>query len=274
MLIISDERQSIVGEGVAGMADELLHGEDDRTWAVLDILARLGKSVGSRTICEELSASGRPTSEATVGRILRRLEFDGALKKCGQKGRVLTSQGNLLLETLTRARRQRSQGMALSTLLSDSGYRRIEEVTEMRLIVEGEAAALAARHGTAEQLQALGEILVRSRARVMSGHYSTEEDNLFHNTIAEATGNSVLASVVRFLRESEGIVALLMQVRYTLGLKPLQDHETIYAAICSRSPDSARAAMRSHVQNMLNDVRRYVIVQRQSAEEGTPAARA
>jgi GntR family transcriptional repressor for pyruvate dehydrogenase complex len=246
-----------------------MRSEDDRLWAVLVLLARHADPIGSTTVCEHLSAEGWSISEATVGRVLRRLERKGAVEKRGRQGRVLTTHGRMLLSDLTRTRRQRTHGMQLSELLNDSGYRRIREVMLVRLLVEGEAAGLAADNGPPERLEALGAVVARSRNHLADGDYDTDDDNLFHNTVAEASGNGVLAAMVRFLREAEGMDVLFMRVRQEMGLKSLEDHAQISDAIRAGRPELARAAMRAHLQNVLDDLDRFVTEQRASADQPT-----
>jgi GntR family transcriptional regulator, transcriptional repressor for pyruvate dehydrogenase complex len=255
--------------GGTAVKGNLVQTEDDRLWAVLALLARHSDPLGSTTLCEQLNADGWSLSEATVGRILRRLEHTGALEKRGRQGRVLTLHGRALLGDMTRARRQRSQGMELSELLIDSGYRRIREVMLFRLLVEGEAAAQAAENGTSEQFEALEAAVARSHNHLADGGYNTDDDSLFHNTIADASGNGVLAAMVRFLREPEGMARLFMDVRKKMGLKSMEDHVRICDAIRARRPELARASMRAHLQNVLDDLHRFVADQRAGSEEST-----
>jgi GntR family transcriptional repressor for pyruvate dehydrogenase complex len=249
--------------------ENVMRSEDDRLWAVLALLARHADPIGSTTVCEHLSAEGWSISEATVGRVLRRLERKGAVEKRGRQGRVLTAHGRTLLSDLTRTRRQRTHGMQLSELLNDSGYRRIREVMLVRLLVEGEAAALAAENAPSERLETLGAVVARSRSHLAAGDYGTDDDNLFHNTVAESAGNGVLAAMVRFLREAEGMDVLFMSVRQEMGLQSLEDHAQISDAIRAGRPELARTAMRAHLQNVLDDLDRFVTEQRASADQPT-----
>ena len=126
---------------------------------------------------------------------------------------------------------------------------------ELRIGVESEAAALAARRRSDAHLRAMRQLLDAFAQRLAAGEDTAEVDFRLHQLIAQATGNRYFSTCMASL----GVKAIPRA-----GLKlPKQDadakrqylasvnreHEDIYAAIARGDPDGARAAMRNHIGN-------------------------
>lgn len=73
------------------------------------------------------------------------------------------------------------------------------EQFEARKTIETACAELAASHASEDQLDALDESLRRMKALVRGGRSPAAEHKTFHALLAEASGNSILAGVVREL---------------------------------------------------------------------------
>lgn len=132
------------------------------------------------------------------------------------------------------------------------------ELTEARLLFEGEAASLAATQITDDELAEL-EQLVRDIARENQAEGGTEEaDRSFHLAIARATRNSAVYDAIEHLwelrRTSPASVQLHALAR-TANIKPVVDeHTAILDALRARDPDAARAAMRAHLSAVLDSL--------------------
>ena len=127
------------------------------------------------------------------------------------------------------------------------------EVTEARLLIESEAAALAAHNITDAEIARLEE-LVEQMASPDSG-VSDEADELFHMTIAAASSNSALVHTVRQLWRMRDD---LPQVKATYDAVCLHDtamrmeeHREIFNALKARDAAGARAAMREHFKRLI-----------------------
>jgi GntR family transcriptional repressor for pyruvate dehydrogenase complex len=74
------------------------------------------------------------------------------------------------------------------------------EILEAQQAIEPVTAGLAARHATSEQVEALRELIQRSR-KAMGDHAAFSQLGLgFHLAVAEVAGNRVLLSTLRALR--------------------------------------------------------------------------
>lgn len=132
------------------------------------------------------------------------------------------------------------------------------ELTEARLLFEGEAAALAAIQISDEELADL-EGLVRDIARENLGAGGTEEaDRAFHLAIARATRNNAIYDSIEHLwelRRTSPESAQLHALARTANIKPVVDeHTAILEALRARDGNAARAAMRTHLSAVLDSL--------------------
>lgn len=125
------------------------------------------------------------------------------------------------------------------------------ELIRARWIIEAECAALAAKNATRAQVRAIEEALedmVRSRER---GVMPLDQDRLFHQRIAEASGNSALTLVVKTLWDQRtGPLFLRLEHHFdspALWSLAIREHRDILSAIARRDAAAARAAMRRHM---------------------------
>lgn len=132
------------------------------------------------------------------------------------------------------------------------------ELTEARLLVEGEAASLAASQITDEEIAEL-ERLIRDIAQENQSKGGTEEaDRAFHLAIARATRNTAIyESIEHFweLRRTSPACAQLHALARTANIKPVVDeHTAILEALRARDPNAARGAMRTHLSAVLDSL--------------------
>lgn len=144
------------------------------------------------------------------------------------------------------------------------------EMYDLRALLEGHAAYLAARRITAEQLArmemaatALEQSLTLTFERRQDEvHFLVEHNAVFHQTIAEAAGNQRLITMLN------QIVAVPLQFRSFYWYQPDQRqisnffHRSILNALRLGDGDRARAMMREHIF-----YGRDVLLQSRSAEE-------
>ena len=134
------------------------------------------------------------------------------------------------------------------TLPADSGP---FELIRARWIIEAECAALAARHATRAQVRAMDEALDEMQAQRDRGMMPLASDRQFHLRVAEASGNSALALVVKTLWDQRtGPLFLRLEHHFdtpALWDVAIREHRDIAAAIGRRDAAGARAAMRRHM---------------------------
>ena len=132
------------------------------------------------------------------------------------------------------------------------------DILEARLLIEGEACALAAERLDAQQLARLDTLLQDMEQENLQQTVTERADEEFHCLIAEAAGNSAIATTVRWLwklrNESEISTHFHQRVRQEGSRPIIEDHRKIVAALKKRNPAAARRAMRKHLQRVIDSL--------------------
>ena len=131
------------------------------------------------------------------------------------------------------------------------------EITEVRMVVEGLVAARAAERFTDELATELDEIGRLMRRAVAAGEHRqySELNRRLHATVRSIAGHGTADRLIENLRGQ------LVRHQYMLSLLPgrpaisLPQHERIIAAIQSRDPVEAEAAMRVHIASVIDALR-------------------
>jgi DNA-binding FadR family transcriptional regulator len=136
-------------------------------------------------------------------------------------------------------------------------------IIEFRIDLEGAAAALAAVRRTEQHLKQIATALDRFEAELAHGStHVVAHDVEFHLQIARASGNryffDVLSQMGRGVsprtRLGKAELAELDQIERLRNV--LSEHQMIYQAIVRQDADDARAAMRMHLSNSRERLRR------------------
>jgi GntR family transcriptional regulator, transcriptional repressor for pyruvate dehydrogenase complex len=135
-------------------------------------------------------------------------------------------------------------------------------VLELRISLETESAGLAAARRTESQLAEMRAALDELLAGGGGGQDTVSPDFRFHHVIAIATGNRYFADIMSYLgatlipraRINSSRIAREDWTQYHRRLA--REHEEIYEAIARKDVESARAAMRLHLTNSRERLRR------------------
>jgi len=124
----------------------------------------------------------------------------------------------------------------------------LQELHQMRVLLEPELAAMAAANITDETLARLGDELARMEGLEGDPDGYLEVDHEFHMEICRAANNRILDRIMYSARWL-GTASRRVTNEAPGGLhKATAAHTRIYAALEARDPGAAREAMRSHVQ--------------------------
>jgi GntR family transcriptional repressor for pyruvate dehydrogenase complex len=146
---------------------------------------------------------------------------------------------------------------------SELTVRDVMAILELRISLEAEAAGLAAVRRTDENLKEMRRSLDEFQQHVAArtGN-AVAADVAFHLELAKATGNRYFHSILSQLgntiipRTRVNSAALAHNDPETYLDRVNREHEDIYDAIERRDPESARAAMRMHLSNSRERLRR------------------
>lgn len=150
-------------------------------------------------------------------------------------------------------------------------------VLELRISLETESAGLAAVRRTDGQLAEMRAALDAFEASVVSSGDTVGQDFRFHLMIAGATGNRYFADIMSHLGANVIPRTRINSSRLAQEDLPMylrrvnREHEEIYAAIARRDPESARAAMRVHLTNSRERLRRAQEAAAEPAAGSPPA---
>jgi GntR family transcriptional regulator, transcriptional repressor for pyruvate dehydrogenase complex len=140
-------------------------------------------------------------------------------------------------------------------LLLEADEADVAELFEIRRILEGESAALAAARRTRPQLDQMGGEIDGMIAGLSSEEEFIQADLRFHLKIAEATGNRVATHLMHAIR---GLLQRALASSYHVAGSPeraIEMHRLILEAIRDRRPDLARERMQKHVESVERDIR-------------------
>ena len=198
-------------------------------------------AAGARLPAERDLAKQLGVSRPSVREALIALEVEGLLDVRVGSGIYVTQPGE---------KRQRG------ALQGDSGP---FEVIRARSLIEGECAALAAKHATRAQLAAIRAAhaaLIKASKR---DHNPLDADRLFHISVAEASDNSALVLLAQTLldqRMGPLYRSLERKLEYPkMAAETVSEHQAIVNAIVRGDARAARAAMRRHMNQTHN---RYI----------------
>ncbi|WP_254792145.1 GntR family transcriptional regulator [Achromobacter sp. NFACC18-2] len=134
-------------------------------------------------------------------------------------------------------------------IVPEPSLRQYLEIFQMRVLLEGDAAAAAATRMAPEQAAALLEQVSEIRRRNEATHEENHRvDNLLHDSIAQASGNRLMAQTIHDLRikarcfDQNGAPERL--------IPGCDEHMAVLQAILDRNPEAARAAMQAHLSNV------------------------
>ena len=135
-------------------------------------------------------------------------------------------------------------------------------VLELRISLETEAAGLAAARRSEEQLEQLRRALAALIENVEAAGDAASPDFQFHLQIALATGNRHFAGLMGYLgtmvipRNRVNTARLAQEDKVEYLRRVNREHQDIFDAIARSDPEAARAAMRTHLANSRERLKR------------------
>ncbi|MBC7136824.1 MAG: FadR family transcriptional regulator [Oceanibaculum nanhaiense] len=124
---------------------------------------------------------------------------------------------------------------------------------EFRLVVEADAAYLAAQRRGTEDMEAMEGALTAFTEALDEGRVARHYDHLFHRAIALATGNRHFAVSLDALEQESSAAEHLLRHRQHFhprdrGRAVLEEHRAILRLIADQDAEGARRAMRNHLE--------------------------
>jgi DNA-binding FadR family transcriptional regulator len=208
---------------------------------ILDGTLQPGDKVPSeRQLCQRLSVSRPLIREA-----LKELSGRGVIDTQHGKGSFVVGMVSSIENNSPLSR------------LYDSHPRLLYDMLEVRELLEGQAAMLAAERGTdkdfykiAKAFNTMNDALQNEKEVVNAAH----RDHDFHRSIYEASHNPVLIHTLQSLMQLmlNSVMACVSNLYHRSPHKQQIDkhHRQIYEAVTQRKPELAREVAMEHVRNI------------------------
>lgn len=191
-----------------------------------DILSgkyKKNEELKEKTIGEELGVSRTPVREA-----LRQLELEGLVTIISNKGAYVV-------------------GFSVED---------IQDIYEMRSVLEGLCARRAASRVTKEQLEELEENLFLTEFHVEKGHAEqvVELDTRFHEILYEACQSKVLEHALRDYHHYLERVRKVTLASKKRSIESNNEHKQILEALKERDAKKAEAYANQHILNTIKNI--------------------
>ncbi len=196
-----------------------------------DLIRKGSLKPGDRLPAERGLAEKMQVSRATLREALRVMQLRGIIVSKQGAGNYIASGA--------------AEDLALAL-----DHLALQDIFELRLLIEPSIAALAAQRATSNDISKLESILLKQEEQLAQKKSMADSDTAFHATLAEATHNGALVE----------IGATLMQVIAPSRNKNLQtpqrarlslaSHRAIAGAVAERDSHRAQREMEEHLRSV------------------------
>lgn len=174
-----------------------------------------GQRIREVEMAEQLTMSRTPVREA-----LRRLEADGLLTFAPYRGMVI----------------------------SELDHQAVMELYQMREVLEGTAAGLAARHASEAEVTILKDIIATDPSASGDPQRMATHNRQFHGALYRAAHNRYLLKTLNVLGDAMALLGLTTLSLTGRSETAREEHQEIVDAIEARDIDRAEAAARAHIR--------------------------
>ena len=192
---------------------------------------------GARLPSERAMAEQFKVSRSSVREAIRSLELQGLVVTKRGSGTFINTQD---LDAVV--------ALLASTLSSGpGGLDTLDDIFEMRHVLEPQIAAMAALRANPEEIARLAETLEEQEWQIGAGETGVNADTAFHFALATATHNAALIKVVSAVEDI--LSRSRNQTLQTPGRPSLSlaSHRRILESIKQRDSQAARRAMDHHL---------------------------
>ena len=129
-----------------------------------------------------------------------------------------------------------------------------DDLYEMRLIFEPEAAYYATLRATDNELQRILKIGEKIESLIQEGKDRTVEEQAFHRTIAKATHNEFMNRLMPIIQEAINKGVMLSETKKIAVKDTVTDHKMLMDFMRNRNAEGARNAMRIHILHAIEQL--------------------
>lgn len=172
----------------------------------------------------------------------------GALASAGLIHRVPGVAGGNFVNSVTPASLSKMLSEAMTTILR-LGSLSVDEIAEVRGLLEIPAARAAATNRSAAHISEMSRIIERDRLATVDDGRSVDCGLSFHAAVGHASGNRLLAAFTSAVHAA-CISAGSLDVTPEFAKAMVEQHAQILAAVEAGDPDAAATAMSRHLSQV------------------------
>ena len=192
---------------------------------------------GEKLPNEQTLAKQFAVSRNSLREVLKALVLAGILEARPGQGTFLTQNAIHNLEA----------GNLASTVCGNAS---LWDLKEVRCLLEGHIAYMAAKRATKEQIEELAHALMTDDKE----ENLTESHARFHKILAGAAGNSLLASMLMSVQREMDVLRQKYSLMPRATLETFTaEHTEIYRKVKACRPEEAREAMLKHIEDAWSD---------------------
>ena len=212
---------------------------------------------GSRLPAERDLAEKLQVSRASVREALIALEVIGLVDVKVGNGVIVKARRNNGEPVMAQAGRDqwREPDDELGINLDFSTELPPFSLLQARLLIEPEAAALAAQRASEQELLSIRQAWLQNCTDNLAHSRTHPGDRLFHIRIAQASGNPAYGFIIgHLLGHRYGSMFKMLQAHYTPSDMPRvseNEHLAILTALENRDAKTARQAMKNHIERVI-----------------------
>ena len=206
--------------------------------------------VGGRLPPEREMAATLGVSRAKIREVIQSLCSVGYLRSVRGSGTYLVKSNDIM-----------TGASAAAKIELEFEGKKLEEIWQVRYILETAAAGIAAERATQEDITSLRETFLQYETLVRQGAADgdiVEATMAFHSAIIRATHNYVLQDIVENMSDLMRFTRNKTQTVSDSGARAVEHHKKLLLAITSRDPDCAKECMREHLLDVRRDIRVYL----------------
>jgi len=174
-----------------------------------------GQRIRENEMADRLNMSRTPVREA-----LRRLEADGLLTFAPYRGMVI----------------------------SELDHQAVMELYQMREVLEGTAAGLAARHASEAEIAVLKDLMDADPMESGEPRRAATHNRQFHSALYRSAHNRYLLKTLNVLGDAMALLGMTTLSLIGRSNTAKEEHGSIVAAIEARDAERAEQAARQHIR--------------------------
>ncbi|MET2986083.1 FadR/GntR family transcriptional regulator [Aureibaculum conchae] len=205
---------------------------------IRDLINYKNLEPGEKLPSERMLSEKFEVSRSNVREAIQKLEFYGLLRSIPQSGTFVANIGITALN-----------GMIDDILSLEAPD--FKSLVETRILLELKTAGLAATRRSDKDLDKIKDALDAYSEKVLKGEDAVQEDLLFHLTIAQASGNSTLNTLMLIITPE--IITNFEKYHVcdeNQAFLGIQEHTDIYNAIKDQDSQLAKQKMKDHFKTL------------------------